>query len=152
VGHQWLEREYIRCGNVEKSRQRLSLPSPSLLRRSGFGYEGRERLRAGRSPFCRAHVLEVRSARQNRCGLPFEWLRTGLDDFFDHSRRLLALKSSRAYTGFLREIFNRPVVGNAGHSPEAFRWEVGEREFNLVCTFWMPASAGMTMNYPTLVG
>jgi hypothetical protein len=23
-----------------------------------------------------------------------------LDDFFDHSRRLLALKSSRAYTGF----------------------------------------------------
>jgi hypothetical protein len=24
-----------------------------------------------------------------------------LDDFFDHSRRLLALKSSRVYTGFL---------------------------------------------------
>jgi hypothetical protein len=34
------------------------------------------------------------------CGLPFGWLRTGLDDFFDHSRRLPVLKSSRAHTGF----------------------------------------------------
>jgi hypothetical protein len=32
-----------------------------------------------------------------------------LDDFFDHSRRLLVLKSSRVYTGFLRETFNRPM-------------------------------------------
>jgi hypothetical protein len=100
--------------------RRRSLPSPSLLRRSSFGYEGRERLRAGRSPFCRAHVLGVRSARQHkgvslRDKLSNFALRDAasdtaalLDDFFDHSRQLLILNSSRAYTGFLREIFNRP--------------------------------------------
>jgi len=37
-------------------RARRSLPSP-------------KRLRAGRSPFCRAHVLHVRSARQHK-GIP----------------------------------------------------------------------------------
>jgi len=32
-----------------------------------------------------------------------------LDDFFEHSRRLLILSSSREYKGFLPEIFNRPI-------------------------------------------
>jgi hypothetical protein len=31
-----------------------------------------------------------------------------LDDFFDHSRRVLTVNSSRTNTGFLREIFNSP--------------------------------------------
>ena len=47
---------WVNNGNVEKSRQWRSLPSP-------------KRLRAGRSPFCRAHVLKVRFARQKVCGL-----------------------------------------------------------------------------------
>jgi hypothetical protein len=63
--------------------------------------------------------------QQAICGLPFAWLRTGLDDFpsrslrtsFDHSRRLPVLKSSRAHTGFfagniqqapIQSIFNEP--------------------------------------------
>ena len=43
-------------GNVEKSRQRRSLPWP-------------KRLRAGRSPLCRAQLLHVRSTRQHK-GIP----------------------------------------------------------------------------------
>ena len=43
-------------GSVEKSRRRRSLPSL-------------ERLRAGRSPFFRAHVLSIRSARKIRASL-----------------------------------------------------------------------------------
>jgi len=54
----------IQSGSVEKIHQRRSLPSPGLLRRSG--YEGRERLRAGRSPLSGAPVPEVRSTPETR--------------------------------------------------------------------------------------
>ncbi len=76
---------YVMHGNVEKIRQPspsplkpalarkrakatvdgLAVPClPSPLRRRSFGYEGRERLRIGRSPFFCTHVLEERSVRQ----------------------------------------------------------------------------------------
>ncbi len=70
--------------NVEKSRQ----PSPRLRRQTCQrrslpsrvrAVAATTRKRAGRSPFCRAHVLHVRSARQHGCGLSFDKLRTGLD-------------------------------------------------------------------------
>jgi hypothetical protein len=32
-----------------------------------------------------------------------------LDDFFEHSRRLLKLKYPRAYMGFFEDIFNRTI-------------------------------------------
>jgi len=48
-----LKRVHYHIRNVGKSRQRPSLPSS-------------KRLRAGRSPFFRAHVLPVHSARQHK--------------------------------------------------------------------------------------
>ena len=37
-----------------------------------------------------------------------------LDDFFDHSRRLLALKSSRVYTGFFVRNIQLALKRNSG--------------------------------------
>jgi hypothetical protein len=75
--------------------------------------------KAAFSPFCRAHVLEVRSARQHK-GVPLRdklsnfALRDAasntaalLDNFLIIPVGLLIVNSSVAYTGFLREIFNR---------------------------------------------
>ncbi len=64
---------FLPVANVEKSRKRRSLPS--LMR-----------LRAGRSSFCRAHVLRRRSARQKGCDLVRRTLWQGSGHaFFDHS-------------------------------------------------------------------
>ena len=52
----------------------VSLPS------RGLAVAATTRKRAGRSPFCRAHGLHVRSAHQHGCGLSFDKLRTGLDE------------------------------------------------------------------------
>ena len=41
-----------------------------------------------------------------------------LDDFFDHSRRLLVLKSSRAYTGF----FARNIQQGHYHPKSQFKY------------------------------
>jgi len=107
-----------------------SLPSPSLLRRSSYG--GWKRLRSYAlkrfNAQARRQVAILSCSRTGstlrasntkcvtlRDELSHEALREAasntaslLNDFFDHSRLLLALKSSRAHTGFLREIFNRP--------------------------------------------
>jgi len=57
--------------------RRRSLPSP-------------KRLRADRSPFCCAHVLNVRSAHQNSCGLSFGMAQDRMD-LFDHSLPLMMM-------------------------------------------------------------
>ena len=75
-------------GNVEKSHQRRSLPSPKRFAQAGRNF-------VVLTYWKYAPRVKIAAAL--------------LDDFFDHSRRLLVLKSSRVYTGFLRETFNRPM-------------------------------------------
>jgi len=59
---------YPILGMLKKAYQRRSLPPRSPLK-PALARKRPERLRAGRLPLCRAHVLWVRSARHKSCGL-----------------------------------------------------------------------------------